>query len=77
MSMATNKRDKFVELVNKRVNRTIKDLRLVGNLSNRAAYEYTEDDIRRITRALQRELDTVKARFAGPGDAREAEFTLE
>ena len=37
---------KFVDLVQARVNRTIRDIRLVGNLSNRSAYAYSEDDIR-------------------------------
>jgi hypothetical protein len=74
--MQSNKRSKFIELATKRVNRSIKDLRLIGNLSNRSAYEYSEDDVRKIIRALQREVDAVKSRFAGPGDANENEFTL-
>lgn len=59
-----DKRAKFVELAESRVNRAIKDLRLIGNLSNRSAYEYSEDDIARIFRAIQRELDNAKSRFA-------------
>lgn len=74
--MATSRRNKFVELATKRVNRAIKDLRLIGNLSNRSAYEYTEEDVRKIVRALQREIDAMKTRFAGPGDASENEFRL-
>ena len=46
-----DKRKKFVELAESRVNRAIKDIRLIGNLSNRSAYEYSEEDIRRIFRA--------------------------
>lgn len=59
-----NKRAKFVELAQNRVNRAIKDLRLIGNLSNRSAYEFTEEDIRKIFRALQKELDIAKGQFA-------------
>lgn len=73
--MVTEKRAKFVGLANKRVNRAIKDLRLIGNLSNRSAYTYTDDDVRKIVRALQRELDSVKARFGG-GESGESEFQL-
>jgi hypothetical protein len=73
--MSTGKREKFVSLANKRVNRAIKDLRLIGNLSNRSAYTYADDDIRKIVRALQRELDSVKARFGG-GESGESEFQL-
>jgi ubiquinone/menaquinone biosynthesis C-methylase UbiE len=36
----SGKREKFVELAEARVSRTMKDIRLIGNLSNRAAYNY-------------------------------------
>jgi hypothetical protein len=71
-----DKRGKFVELANNRVNRAIKDLRLIGNLSNRSAYEYTEDDVRKIARVLQRELDHMKARFGGTRDAQMSDFAI-
>jgi hypothetical protein len=70
------KRDKFVELAVKRVTRAIKDMRLVGNLSNRSAYEYSEDDVKKIVRALQKEVDTVKARFSENGSGSDADFSL-
>ncbi len=72
-----DKRQKFVALVQARVNRTIRDIRLVGNLSNRSAYAYSEDDIRKVFRALQRELDAAKSRFGGEGTAKEEGFKLE
>lgn len=72
---AVHKRERFVALTNKRVNRTIKDLRLIGNLSNRSAYVYTDEDVRKIIRALQRELDALKGRFAG-GESGDTEFRL-
>jgi hypothetical protein len=72
MAVAVNKsvktrdaRDRFVDLANKRVTRAIKDLRLVGNLANKRSYEYSDDDAKKIIRALQRELDVLKARFRG------------
>jgi hypothetical protein len=75
--MVRNKRGKFVELADKRVNRAIKDLRLIGNLSNRAAYEYSDKDVKAIIRALQKEVDTIRARFGGPGETGDSEFRLE
>ena len=71
-----DKRGKFVELANNRVNRTVKDIRLIGNLSNRSAYEYTEDDVRKIAKTLQKELDLMKLRFAGGGQGSDGEFSL-
>ncbi len=72
-----DKRGKFKSLAESRVNRAIKDIRLIGNLSNRSAYAYSEDDVRKIFRALQKELDAAKNRFGGDADAREEGFRLE
>lgn len=74
--MTKVKRDRFVRLAVKRVNRAIKDIRLIANLSNRAAYEFTDEDSRKIVKALLKEVDTVKARFSGPGSAGKEEFEL-
>lgn len=71
-----SKREKFVELATNRVNRAIKDLRLIGNLSNKAAYEYSDDDVKKITRSLQRELDLMKNRLEGSGRGGDNDFTL-
>jgi hypothetical protein len=74
--MSDKKRDSFERLAVKRVNRAIKDIRLIGNLSNRSAYQYEDEDVRKIVKALQKELETLKARFAAPGEAGENEFKL-
>jgi hypothetical protein len=70
------KRDRFVRLAVKRVNRAIKDIRLIANLSNRSAYEYSEEDARKIVKALQKEIESLKGRFGGPGDTSDSEFNL-
>lgn len=75
--MRSADRGKFVSLAEKRVQRTIKDVRLIGNLSNRSNYVYTEDDVRKIYRALQKELNDMKARFDRRGEASDVEFRLE
>jgi len=72
-----DKRKKFVDLAEARVNRAIKDIRLIGNLSNRSAYEFGEDDIRKIFKALQKEMDSAKGRFGGDTDASDEGFRLK
>jgi hypothetical protein len=72
-----DKRKKFVELAENRVTRAIRDLRLIGNLSNRAAYDIGDEDVKNIFRALQKELDAAKSRFGGEGGSRDMEFRLE
>jgi len=71
-----DKRQKFVELVEKRVTRVLRDIRLVGNLGNRGNYTYTEDDIRKIFAAIDNELRSARKRFDGKGDADERTFRL-
>ena len=56
-------RAKFVALANARVSRAINDIRLVGNLSNRKNYEYTDDEARKILKVLEIEVDILKEKF--------------
>lgn len=69
-------RDRFVDLANKRVTRAIKDLRLIGNLANKRSYEYDDNDAKKIIRALQRELEVLKARFHGDSSEDGSIFSL-
>jgi len=59
-----DKREKFVELAEKRVTRAIKDLRLIGNLSNKNNYSYTDSDVQKIIAHLDQEVKFLKAKFA-------------
>lgn len=61
--MSRDKSEKFVELANKRVNKAIKDLKLIANLSNRQNYSYSDVQVKKIIKALQVELDYVKQSF--------------
>jgi hypothetical protein len=69
-------RRKFVELAEKRVSRALRDIRLIGNLSNRSNYNYTEDDAKKIYRALRDAVEEMKARFERHGIERAAAFKL-
>lgn len=69
-------RNKFVELAEKRVNRAIKDIKLIGNLSNRSNYSYTDKDAKAICSALKKAVDEVKARFERKGASEDETFKL-
>jgi hypothetical protein len=75
-SSMNDKRSKFVQLATKRVNRAIKDIRLIGNLSNRSAYEFSEADARKIVKAIRKEVDTMRQRFSGKTESVEQPFKL-
>lgn len=70
-------RKKFVELAEKRVNRALKDIKLIGNLSNRSNYSYEDKDAKAIIGALNKAVGEVKTRFDRKGDEAESEFKLE
>lgn len=63
MKVGENKKVAFKRLANKRANRILKDIGLLGNLSNRNNYSYTEEEIRSIFGALEDEMHLAKSRF--------------
>lgn len=76
--MATRDRaGKFVELANKRVNRALKDMQLIGNLANRQNYDFSEEQVKQIIRALQQEIDLLKQSFQSTGQTGRKDFILE
>ena len=64
-SVRRDPRAKFIELANMRVARAIKDLRLIGNLSNRRNYDYSDVESKRIVKTLEVEIEDLKAKFRG------------
>ena len=57
------KRNRFVRLAENRVSRAINSIRLIGNLSNKSNYSYTDADVRAIISALQSEINNLKGQF--------------
>jgi hypothetical protein len=57
------KGDNFIRLAESRVTRAIDAMRVIGNLSNRSNYEYSEEDVKTIINTLQTELTALKAQF--------------
>jgi len=76
MQKRENDHNKFVELANKRVNNAIKSIRLIGNLSNRSNYSYTDEDIKKIFFALQKEIKDARRRFEEGSEKARGEFRL-
>ena len=74
--MRNEDREKFKNLAQKRVNRAIKDLSLIGNLANKSNYSYSQKDADKIVEALKTAVNDVKNKFSGRGDEREP-FTLD
>ncbi len=71
-----DKRGKFVEIAEKRVSRLLKDIRLIGNLSNRNNYSYEPEDVTKIFSAIESEIKTSRKRFDVALDSEEKNFKL-
>ena len=60
-----NNRDRFVRIVERRVNVILNDFESLGKCSNKRNYEYTEDDVKRIFSEIDKKSKEVKAMFNG------------
>ena len=71
-----DKRTKFVEIAERRTKAAIVQIRRLGNLANRNAYEFTDADVKKITNALSDEIDNIKTKFAARGGKQDVSFNL-
>lgn len=75
----TNKRDKrqkFVELAERRTRNAIKAIRVIAKLGNKSAYEFNDSDVRKIASALTREIEALRARMSSSGGKDAVDFKL-
>jgi hypothetical protein len=75
-TQSESKREKFVELAERRTRTAIKAIRTVAKLGNRHAYDYTEADVKRIAGALSKEVDALRARMLSTNGKEAVDFTL-
>jgi ABC-type Fe3+-hydroxamate transport system substrate-binding protein len=62
-----DKREKFLQLAENRVNKALKQISLIGNLSNKNVYEYNDEEVKKIFRALRDEIKLAESRFTNVG----------
>ena len=72
----SQRRLKFAELATKRVNKATQAIRVIGNLSNKSNYEYTDQDVRSIIRELNAAVADVKRRFSSGNSADSENFRI-
>jgi len=71
-----DKRERFVRLAEARTDKALHAIRLLGNLANRSNYEYDDQDVSQIVRALEKELRLMKGRFEDASQAGSQGFRL-
>lgn len=67
------KKDRFQRLATIRTNAVLQKLKILGNCSNRQAYEYSEQEIKKIFSAIEDQMKIVKSKFTFP---KEDQFQL-
>ena len=70
------KREKFVELAERRTRNAIKAIRVIAKLGNKSAYEFTENDVKKIAAALSKEVEALKVKMLSTGGKESVDFKL-
>jgi hypothetical protein len=68
MAKCKNKHENFIRLAEKRTSKAIKAIRLIGNLSNKSNYQYSDIEIQKMFRAVEKELGLSKSKFLPKAD---------
>ena len=58
-----NPRERFLEVAESRTNSILEKIRILGNCSNKSLYNYSPEEINKIFKTIQDDLDHTKAKF--------------
>ena len=73
MTINETPEERFKRLATSRTNAVLDKLRILGNLSNRQLYRYSEEDIEKIFGTVSKQVKDVRAKFNA---AKERKFIL-
>jgi hypothetical protein len=69
------RRARFKRIAEKRTNRILNDIRLIGNTSNKTLYQYEQADVDKIFSIVETKLTETRAKFKT--SKKEKPFTLD
>jgi hypothetical protein len=72
----SEKREKFVRLAEGRTRTALDAIRKIGNLSNKRAYEFDDQDVKKIIRALKEATNDLERKFGSNQGADTDTFKL-
>ncbi len=75
--MLDEKMAKFQELAGKRVNNALHAIELIGNLSNRSNYRYTDKHVEKIFGALESKIAEAKSKFVVAAPQADSTFSFD
>ena len=64
------KRERFIRVAERRTNAILEKIRVLGNCSNKSMYEYTQQDIDKIFKTLNKALRDTKLLFEHRSDTK-------
>jgi hypothetical protein len=64
MTEMNGKAVKFRSLAERRVSKAIRAIRLIGNLSRRGSFDYTDAEVEKMFQAIHAELDEALHKFS-------------
>lgn len=71
------KRDRFIRVAEARTNKIIDMIQLLGNCSNTATYDYTQEDVDQIFSTIESELRDAKKKYQRNNSNKNAKFVLK
>ena len=74
--MRETKRERFIRIAEARTNKILDMLKLLSNCSNKANYDYVEDDVKQIFTIIEKEVKEAKNAFLGL-DSKQERFMLK
>lgn len=63
-------RKRFIRIVERRVNTILNNLDRLGKCSNKRNYEYSEADVKKVFREIDKKCKEIKALFYGRGNSK-------
>jgi ABC-type Fe3+-hydroxamate transport system substrate-binding protein len=70
------KKDNFKRLAEARTEKVLAMLDLIGNLSNKSFYEYTDEEVEKIFKAISKSVEENKNKFKKDKENKKRRFTL-
>ena len=72
--ISENKNEKFRRLAENRTNIIIQKIQLLGNLSNKTVYDYSDEEVKKMFAAIDASLNEVKERYKTAQKAENKKF---
>ena len=63
MAKSTAKKDRFKNVAGRRVQKVLDDLESLSKCANRSTYDYTDDEVRKMMRAINEKVVLLKLAF--------------